>query len=219
MANVDFLTSVHTSTKRNYLERVTEHDKADCAEEAKKFGQAYWDGDRRFGYGGYHYDGRWRPVAEAIAKHYDLKAGQKVLDAGCGKAFLLYELTQVVPGLEVAGIDVSEYGIENAKEEVRPFLTCARADKLPFDDGEFDLVLSINVLHNLLVNEVADAVSEIERVGKQAYIVVESYRTEREKVNLMYWQLTCECFFRPSEWLWMYEQAGFTGDHSFIYFE
>src|ERR1700756_2361374 len=119
MTEVDFLTPLHTSTKRDYVGRVVESPKAEAAAVAKQWGRDYWDGDRRFGYGGYRYDGRWRPVAEAMARHYNLQAGQRVLDVGCGKAFLLYELTQVVPGIEVAGVDISKYGIENAKEEVK----------------------------------------------------------------------------------------------------
>jgi len=118
MAYVDFIMKLHKSTKRNYLERVVEHDKAECAEVAIQYGKDYWDGDRKYGYGGFYYDGRWRPVAEEIAKHYGLKPGDKILDVGCGKGFLLYEFTQVIPGVEVAGIDISQYAIDNAKEEV-----------------------------------------------------------------------------------------------------
>jgi 2-polyprenyl-3-methyl-5-hydroxy-6-metoxy-1,4-benzoquinol methylase len=99
MPELDFITSIHRSAKRNYLDRVIGVDKAECAVIAKKFGRDYWDGDRKHGYGGYHYDGRWRPVAEAMAAHYGLKAEHEVLDLGCGKGFLLHELAQVVPGL------------------------------------------------------------------------------------------------------------------------
>lgn len=220
MAYVDFLTATHTATKRDYVGRVTEFSKAEAAKVAKQWGYDYWDGDRHYGYGGYHYDGRWRPVAEQMASHYGLKAGDRVLDVGCGKAFLLYELTQAVPGLEVAGIDVSEYGIEHAKEEVRPYLRVAGATELPFEDSGFDYVFSINVFHNLQVFDLEKALRELVRVSKdKAYICVESYRTEEEKANLLYWQLTCESFYRPQEWEWWYDRTRYAGDHSFIYFE
>lgn len=220
MSDTDFLSILHTRTQRDYLERVTEHDKAACAIRAKEWGYDYWDGDRRYGFGGYRYDGRWRPVAESIANHYQLQPGSRVLDVGCGKAFLLYELTQVVPDLEVVGIDVSEYGIEHAKEEVRPFLQVASADKLPFDDDQFDLVLSINTLHNLYNYQLFDAFKEIMRVGRdKKFVCVESYRNESEKTNLLYWQLTCETFYIPEEWHWFAQQAGYDGDFDFIYFE
>lgn len=220
MTEINFLTSLHTSTKRDYVQRVVEHDKGECADVAKQWGYDYWDGDRRYGYGGYHYDGRWRAVADAIAQHYGLKAGDKVLDVGCGKAFLLYELTQSVPGLKVSGIDVSEYGLKHAKEEVRPFLQAASAQNLPFPDHEFDLVLSINTFHNLKNYELWSAFSEMQRVGKDAkYVCVESYRSEHEKANLLYWQLTCATFYSPEEWKWFATQAGYEGDFGFIYFE
>jgi len=220
MAYVDFLTATHTATQRDYVGRVTEFSKAEAANVAKQWGYDYWDGDRHYGYGGYHYDGRWRPVAEQMASHYGLKAGDRVLDVGCGKAFLLYELTQAVPGIAVAGIDVSEYGIEHAKEEVRPHLRVASATELPFEDSGFDYVFSINVFHNLQVFDLEKALKELVRVSKdKAYICVESYRTEEEKANLLYWQLTCESFYRPQEWEWWYDRTGYAGDHSFIYFE
>jgi len=218
--SIDFLTPLHTRTSRDYIARVNEYPKAECARVAKKFGQEYWDGDRRYGYGGMKYDGRWLPVARSIAAHYDLKAGDKVLDVGCGKAFLLFELTQAVPGLVVTGIDISTYALENAKEEVRPFLCTGLAQELPFESNSFDLVLSLNTLHNLYIFDLYKALQELQRVGrKNKYLVVESYRNEKEKANLLYWQLTCESFYTPEEWAWIYDQQGYDGDFSFIFFE
>jgi protein-L-isoaspartate(D-aspartate) O-methyltransferase len=220
MPFIDFLSSVHKQTKRDYLARVTEFPKAEAATKAKRFDIEYWDGDRRWGYGGYRYDSRWRPVAEALAQHYNLRAGQKVLDVGCGKAFLLYELSQVVPGLEVFGTDISAYALDNSKEEVRNRLQIASAAKLPFPDRHFDLVISINVLHNLYCYDLHSALIEMERVSRGSkYICVESYRSEAEKVNLMYWQLTCEMFCTPKEWEWWFTHCNYSGDYSFIFFE
>jgi protein-L-isoaspartate(D-aspartate) O-methyltransferase len=220
MAYVDFLTPLHTRTKRDYLGRVNEFPKAEAAKVAKQFEADYWDGDRKFGYGGFKYDGRYRSVADAMAKHYGVKPGDRILDVGCGKAFLLYEFTQSVPGVEVRGIDISRYGIANAKPEVRPFLEVGNCTKLPFEDHSFDLVISINTFHNLYCYDLDKALREVQRVGKKnKYLVVESYRNEEEKANLLYWQLTCEMFCTPKEWEWWYERCGYTGDYSFIYFE
>ncbi len=220
MAYIDFLSPLHKATKRDYLARVNEYPKAKAIAKAKKYDFDYWDGDRKFGYGGYRYDGRWLPVAQEMARHYRLEAGDRVLDVGCGKAFLLYELTRAVPGLEVAGIDISPYAIEHAKEEVKPFLQVADAVSLPFADHSFDLVISLNTIHNLYCDQLEKALREIQRVGRRhKYIVVESYRNEEEKVNLMYWVLTGECFFSPREWQWWFDLCGYDGDHSFIYFE
>jgi SAM-dependent methyltransferase len=220
MGYTDFISVLHKRTKRDYLARVTEFPKAEAAKLAKQFGRDYWDGDRKVGYGGMRYDGRWRAVADLMAKHYGLKAGDRVLDVGCGKGFLLYDLTQAVPGLEICGLDVSGYAIENAKEEVRPFLKEGHARELPYADGSFDLVISINTLHNLYCYDLDRALREIQRVGRRnRYLCVESYRNEEEKVNLMYWQLTCEAFCTPEEWEWWFRQTGYTGDWSFIFFE
>ena len=217
---VDFITAVHTNTKRDYLARVTEFPKAEAAERARSFGFDYWDGDRRFGYGGYHYDGRWRAVAEKMAQHYNLQPGQRVADIGCGKGFLLYDLMETVPGLEVCGIDVSPYAIEHAHEGIREHLQVGSATDLPWEDNSFDLVYSINSLHVLYCYDLDKALREMERVGKQhKYLTVESYRNEVEKANLMYWQLTCEAFCTPEEWHWWFKQTGYTGDYSLIFFE
>ena len=220
MAYLDLVSPLHKKTVRDYLARVNEIPKAEAARLAKQWGKDYWDGDRKHGYGGMRYDGRWRPVAELLARHYGLQAGQRVLDIGCGKGFLLYDLTQVVPGLEVVGLDISAYAIEKAKPEVQPFLQVGHAQSLPFPDASFDLAISINTLHNLYCHELDAALREMQRVTrKNSYLVVESYRNEEEKANLLYWQLTCESFFTPEEWQWWFTQTGYTGDHSFIYFE
>lgn len=220
MAYVDFITTVHSKTTRDYLGRVNAIPKEKAAEAAKKFDYDYWDGSRDTGYGGYRYDGRWKKVAEKLAEHYNLSANSSVLDVGCGKGFLLYDLTQVVPGISVAGVDVSVYARDNSVPEIREQVTIASAAQLPFGDKSFDLVISINVLHNLYCFDLFSALQEIERVSrKDKYICVESYRTEREKVNLLYWQLTCEMFCTPEEWGWWFQKAGYTGDHSFIFFE
>lgn len=217
---VDFIQSVHTSTKRDYVGRVTADSKAECAKVAKKFGYDFFDGDRKYGYGGYKYDGRWKTVAEKLVERYKLKSGQSVLDIGCGKAHLLYELMKLVPGLNVRGIDVSEYAITHTLEEIKPFLSIGKAEKLEkFDDNSFDLIISLNTLHNLYIYDLFKAIRDIERIGKNSYIVVESYRTEEEKVNMMYWQLTCECFFKVEEWEWIYKKCGYKGDYGFIFFD
>lgn len=222
MAYIDFMSVVHKATKRDYLGRVNdpEYPKAKAAELAKKWAYDYWDGDRRINYGGYRYiEGRWEKVARAMAEHYGLKAGDRILDVGCGKGFLLFDFTKVVPGIEIHGLDISEYAIANAKAEVRHRLRVGSATQLLWPDGHFDLVYSLNTLHNLHCYDLERALREMERVGKRKYLCVESYRTEAEKANLLYWQVTCEAFNTPKEWEWWFKLTGYTGDYSFIYFE
>ena len=220
MPYIDFVSDLHKATKRDYIGRVVSDDKADCAIIAKQYGYDYWDGDRKYGYGGYRYDGRWKSVAEKLADHYQLQPEQKVLDVGCGMAHLLYELTQAVPGIKVAGIDISRYALEHAKPEVRSMLQYGQAQNLPFEDNEFDLVVSLATLHNLKVFDLKKALQEIGRVSKKnSYIMVESFRNDREEVNMLYWQLTCASYYSVEEWEWLYQEWGYAGDYSFIFFE
>ena len=216
---IDFIEKHHKSTKRNYLERVNKVNKAESAIKAKKWDFDYWDGSRDINYGGYHYDGRWKSIAEKMIKFYNLKDNSKILDVGCGKGFLLYEFSLLLKNCEVKGLDISQYAIDNAKTEVKNALIKGNANELPFENNYFDLVISLNTLHNLYCFDLYKSLLEIQRVAKNKYICVESYRDEYEKMNLLYWQVTCESFFTPEEWKWWFEQTKYTGDYGFIYFE
>ena len=213
------LLNTHPHTKRNYEKRAEEKT-PEIIRLAKQFGKEFFDGDRKCGYGGYKYDGRWKAVVERMKSYYHFPEDAAILDIGCGKGFLLYEFTQVLAQASVAGLDISQYAIDNAKEEVRPLLQVGNAVELPFEDNSFDLVISINTLHNLYNFDLKKALQEMQRVGKQnKYLVVDSYRTEQEKVNLLYWQVTCECFYTPQEWEWFFKESGYTGDYSYVFYE
>ncbi|MBI5124467.1 MAG: class I SAM-dependent methyltransferase [Candidatus Omnitrophica bacterium] len=216
---LNIITPLHKATKRDYIGRMKD-DKIECMKLARQYGKDYWDGKRRFGYGGYKYDGRWEPAARSLIEIYGLKEDARILDVGCGKGFLLYEFKKLLPDCRVEGFDISQYAIDNAKEEVKKFLFKHRAESLyPFTDKEFDLVTSITTLHNLRIDGLKPALEEIERVGKNKYIVIESYRNESELFNLQCWALTCEAFFAPEEWTWLFNEFGYTGDYEFVYFE
>jgi ubiquinone/menaquinone biosynthesis C-methylase UbiE len=217
---VNYISSLHKSTHRSYLDRMNDQ-KVECMLEAKKYGEEYWDGSRRFGYGGYKYiKGRWKPVAEILIQKYNLDNNSKILDVGCGKGFLLYEIKLLLPKIEVRGFDSSKYALDNSKEEVKQNLFCHQAQEVyPFQDKEYDLTISINTLHNLKIFDLSKALKEIQRVSKNSYICVESFRNDLELFNLECWALTCQSFFSPDEWIWIYNQFGYQGDYEFIYFE
>ena len=215
----NFVNPLHKQTKRNYIARMN-NEKVKCSKIAKKYEKEYWDGDRKFGYGGYKYiPGRWKDVAQKLINTYNLKSGSSVLDVGCGKGFLLYEMKLLLPDLKISGFDISKHALAETKVEIKEDLFIHRAQKTyPFKDKQFDLVISLGCLHNLKIFELELALKEIERVGKQGYIMLESYRNENELFNLQCWALTCESFFNQNEWIWIYEKFGYKGDYEFIYF-
>jgi SAM-dependent methyltransferase len=217
---VQFVTSLHTSTKREYLDRMVD-EKILCMHKAKEYEEDYWDGDRRFGYGGYKYlPGRWKPVAESLIETYNLNNSSSILDVGCGKGFLLHEIKLLLPEITIKGFDISNHGLSCALDSVKDDLFIHKAqDPYPFKDNEFDLVISLGCLHNLRLMELEVALGEIERVGKQGYVMLERYRNEAEQFNLQCWALTCESFFDEDEWVWLYNHFGYKGDYEFIYFE
>ena len=210
--------SLHSSTQRNYIERMSS-SKVECMEIASSFSRDYWDGERKYGYGGYHYDGRWERVARTLIDLYRLTKNSKVLDLGCGKGFLLYEIKKLTD-CEVVGLDISQYALENSHPSIKKHLIQHNIEnELPFKDSSFDLVLSLMTLHNLNLIDVESSLKEINRVGKNAYITVESYRNNQELFNLQCWALTCKSFFSPEEWEYIFSRCNYTKDYEFLFFE
>ena len=216
---IKLINTQHSSTKRDYLGRMTD-DKVHCMKVARQNDFHFWDGDRRYGYGGYKYiPGYWTPVAEKIIERYSLTEKSSVLDIGCGKGFLLYELTQLLPGIMVRGTDISKYVIENSKPEISEFLIeHTMPNTLPFVDNEFDLVVSFGCFHNLRIYDIVTAMKEVSRVGRDGYVWVEGFSNEEEQFKLECWALTAKSILHDDAWLWLYELAGYTGDYEFVHF-
>jgi ubiquinone/menaquinone biosynthesis C-methylase UbiE len=212
MAEVDLLRSL-PRTKRNVQKRAEDKDPFVIAK-SKEFGEQYWDGDRKYGYGGYRYDGRWRSVARDIIAHFSLGVGMRVLDVGCGKGFLVKDLMLECPGLEAFGLDISRYALTHCEKEVIGRLHLGSAESLPFPDRSFDCVLSINTVHNLHRPRAVVAMREIQRLsGGRAFVQVDSYRTPEQKEIALSWILTAEFHDYPEGWLKLYAEAGYTGDY------
>jgi ubiquinone/menaquinone biosynthesis C-methylase UbiE len=212
MAEVDLLRAL-PRTKRNIQKRAEAKDPAVVAI-AKQYGEMYWDGPREYGYGGYRYDGRWRPVARDIIAHFELKPGMRVLDVGCGKGFLVKDLMLACPGLEAFGLDISLYALMHCERDVVGRLHLGSADNLPFPDGSFDCVLSLNTIHNLSRPRAVKAMQEIQRLSRgRAFVQVDSYHTPEQKEIFESWVLTAEFHDYPQGWIELFREAGYTGDY------
>jgi SAM-dependent methyltransferase len=216
---VEIVTPLHKATTRDCLARMVDN-KVEAMTKSKKYDFDYWDGDRRYGYGGYKYlPGRWKPAAQTLIEKYSLKSGSKILDVGCGKGFLLYEIQLLNPEIEIYGIDSSEYAIANMHPNLKGnFYKQLAQEYFQWEDKYFDLVISLGTFHNLHLPELEKAVTEVQRVGKNGYIMVESFRNEQEMFNLECWALTAETLLSVQAWEWLYRKFGYTGDYEFIYF-
>jgi len=209
---INFL-NTHPATKRDYDQRAKEK-LAEIITVAKQFGKDFFDGDRKCGYGGYRYDGRWKAVAQKMRDYYRLAEDCSILDIGCAKGFLLHDFKELMPNCTVAGIDVSEYAIKNAMPSVKRYLKVVSAERLPYPDKSFDLVISINSIHNLSPEPLKAALKEVERVSRgHSYITVDAWRNEEERENLYKWVLTAETVMHVDDWKKLFDEVGYTGDY------
>ncbi|MCX5809905.1 MAG: class I SAM-dependent methyltransferase [Proteobacteria bacterium] len=212
MVEINLLDS-HPKTNRDYDKRALEKT-PEIIRIAKQFGKEFFDGDRKCGYGGYVYDGRWKTVVRRMKEFYHLSETAAILDIGCGKGFMLHDFKELMPDCTVAGIDVSAYAIENAMPLVKPFLEIASAEGLPYPDKVFDLVISINSIHNLPIDLLKTALREVQRVCRgNSYITVDAWRNEQERQNLYKWVLTAETMMHVDDWKKLFNEVGFTGDY------
>lgn len=204
----------YPKTKRNVKERGTEKTEEDRAI-ARKFGQEFFDGDRKHGYGGFNYNPRfWQPVIPTFRNHFNLSAVSSVLDVGCGKGFMIHDLAELIQGITVKGIDISEYAIENTIDDMKPNVQVEDAISLPFDDNSFDVVISINTVHNLEREDCGKALQEIERVSNgRSFITVDAYHNNEEKEAMFSWNLTGKTIMHVDEWKIFFDEVGYTGDY------
>ncbi len=212
MQEINLLRSLPRS-KRNVQARQEAKD-PEVIRVSKEYGEMYFDGPRAYGYGGYRYDGRWLSVAKDMVEHFNLKAGDRVLDVGCAKGFLVKDLMIACPGLEVFGVDISDYALKHCEPEVVGRLHKGSADNLIFPDRSFDAVISLNTLHNFNKEGVVVAMREIQRVSKgKSFVQVDSYYTPEQKSLFEDWVLTAEYHDYPEKWIELFIEAGYTGDY------
>lgn len=215
MGNAIDLMRLYPQSKGRHMERptITEGDRAI----SRKFDRNYFDGDRKHGYGGFNYHPRfWTDTVRLFAEHYSLSQEAQILDVGCAKGFMLKDFKKLLPNSYVAGIDISSYAIEHADVDVKDFLCVGNATQLPFKDKQFDLVISINTLHNLDREGCIEALSEIERVSKgNSFVMVDGWQNESERVALESWVLTAKTMMSKTDWIRLFKEAGYSGDYWF----
>jgi len=204
----------YPKTKRNLEERLASKTDADRAI-ARQFGRDFFDGDRNHGYGGFNYMPRfWQPVIPTFKDYWDLTPNSSLLDVGCAKGFMLHDLAESIPGITLKGIDISEYAIKNAMVDMKSHVQVANAVQLPFPDKSFDVVISINTVHNLDRNDCIQALQEIERVSRgHSFITVDAYRNDDEKERMNAWNLTAKTIMSVEEWITFFKDVGYTGDY------
>ena len=204
----------YPKTKRDLSKRGNEKTEEDRII-ARRFDKEFFDGDRKNGYGGYYYNSKfWTEVVKDLNNFFKLENGSKILDIGCGKGFMLFDLMKLNPNFVLEGIDISDYAITNAVPEVKKFLKVGDAKSLPYEDNSFDLVISINTTHNLEINQCKKALSEMERVSrKDKYLIVDAYSNEIEKERIFAWNLTAKTILSTNEWISLFEEAGYTGHY------
>ena len=217
-----FIQKIHNSTKRDYLNRMI-NEKVKAMKIASKFGYDYWDGSRKYGYGGHKFiEGYWAGLAKKLINNYNLNNKSKILDIGCGKGFLLYEIKKILPEIRIKGLDISSYAIKNSHKIIKKYLKIYKAENinnLKYKKNAFDLTISINCLHNLELSDLQKSLNEISYISKKSYIVVESYKEESELFNLQCWALTCKSFFSKREWIYLFKLFNYKGDFEFITFK
>ena len=204
----------YPKSKRDPLKRLQKKSPYD-QKIARKFGKEFFDGERKYGYGGYKYNPKfWKPVIPTFKNFWNIKENNSFLDVGCGKGFMLYDFRNIIPEINVRGIDISEYAIENSLPEIKDCLSVANAINLPFENNSFDFVISINTIHNLEIDECAKALKEISRVSRVgSFITVDAYRNEEEKELMYAWNLTAKTIMSVNDWKNFFKKNGYTGDY------
>lgn len=204
----------YPKSKRNINKRQKNKSQQDISI-ARKFDREFFDGDRNQGYGGFSYNPKyWQPVIFDFIKYYNLTKYSDILDVGCAKGFMLHDFKKVFKDINVQGIDISEYAINNSMNSVKENLKVGNATDLEFEDDSFDLVISITTIHNLELKECIKALKEIQRVSrKDSFITVDAYSNEEEKKNILNWNLTAKTILHVDDWLNLFDKAGYRGDY------
>jgi SAM-dependent methyltransferase len=218
MGKEENLLKFYPQSNRPIKERgnlITEKDRA----KARKFDIEYFDGDRLTGYGGYNYNPRfWTDTVSYMVKYYGLSNNSKILDVGCAKGYMMYDLSLLIPGAEIKGLDISSYAKENSLVEMKENITVGNANNLPFEDNYFDLVIAINTLHNLPLIDCKEAFREIKRVTKHhSFVMNDAWNDDKGKESMLNWNLTALTYMSCEDWKKLFAEVGYEGDYFWFF--
>ena len=204
----------YPKSKRNIEKRNLEKND-EVRNIARKFGKEFFDGDRKYGYGGFSYDPKyWSEVVATFKDYWKIKPGDKILDVGCAKGFMIYDFKRLIQGIKLKGVDISEYAIENSHPEIKNLLSVSDAKNLPFEDNSFDYVISINTIHNLEIDNCIKSIKEISRVSKKnSFITVDAFRNDEEKKRMYEWNLTAKTILSVDDWKSLFKKVNYKGDY------
>ena len=197
--------------------KITEKDRA----VARKFDKEYFDGDRLTGYGGYDYHPRfWTDTVAHIVDVYSLSNDSKILDIGCAKGYMMYDLSLLIPEAEIKGVDISQYAKDHAIEPMKENIVVSNANNLPFPDDYFDLVIAINTLHNLPLIDCKQAFREINRVTRNnSFVMNDAWRDAKGKQSMLSWNLTALTYMSCDDWEDLFKEVDYKGDYYWFFAE
>lgn len=174
----------------------------------------FFDGSRANGYGGLVDDGRWRATAEFMVQEYELKAGDRVLQIGCEKGFLLVELQKF--GLKVLGLDTSAYAIECSELDYKVWPVSGYTLD-GFGSASFALVLAIGPVYTASLPDAIKLIKAIQRVSTgKSFITLGSFDTREEEQRLRDWSLLGCTLLPKDDWREVLAHCEYTGDYKFI---
>ena len=183
---------------------------------AWKLDKEYYDGKRINGYGGFYYDGRWKILLKKIIRIYKLNKKLKVLEIGCKKGFLLYDLSLLIPGIKLYGIENHKYPLTKIKKSFKKKIYNLPYYELKaFKNKEFDLVIAFNSIYMQNLGDIIKTLKEIKRVSSHSYISLASYTNRADREKFLDWTLLGTTILKKKEWKTIFDLIGYTGDYYF----
>ena len=183
---------------------------------ANNFGYDYYDGDRENGYGGFKYDGRWKKFLIKIIKKYKLNKNSRVLDISAKKGFFMHDLTLLVPGIKVYGVEDHKYPIITSMKSVKENIKFVKSYcDIDYKADFFDFVHAHNAIYRYSFKDLIKIIKIISKISKKAHITIPAYNNNKERLKFLDWSLHGTILFKKKEWRQLFKELGYDGDYYF----